>query len=109
MIPGFLTDQAILDTIWEVEWDIGRGTVLGVFERLKECFPREWVEILDSSVCVGDVGTLPDLKVGIGESSRALSSARVKDIYWALLAGKVRVPASEKVWRCVFPGLDIEC
>ncbi|KAJ7992776.1 hypothetical protein DPEC_G00282210 [Dallia pectoralis] len=109
VIPGFIADQAIIDTICAVEWDVSREKVLEVYERIKECISQEWVRILDGSLCEGGMERLPELQIGRGESRRASPLLRrAKDIYKALLARKVSAPASEDVWRRVFPRLETE-
>lgn len=71
-------------------------------------FCREWVRLLDNHLSNGVLETLPEMQVKCGESVQALSSTKVRAFYWALLTRKVKAPASEKVWRQVFPGLDVE-
>lgn len=38
VVPGFLPDQAILDTVWGVDEDVRKGTVLRMYERIKSVF-----------------------------------------------------------------------
>lgn len=38
VVPGFLPDQAILDTVWSVDEDVRKGTVLRMYERIKSVF-----------------------------------------------------------------------
>lgn len=108
VVPGFLPDQAIVDTVWGIDEDVRKGTVLRMYERIKECVPGEWVRLLDNHSSNGVLETLPEMKVKCGETMQALSSTQVRALYWAIITRKVRAPASEKVWRQVFPGMEVE-
>lgn len=73
--------QAIVDTIFEKEGKVGKGTLVKQYDDLKKAIPSEWVERIEKNE-EGEEGGMPKLyfKKENGEN-RLFIECKVKEIY----------------------------
>ncbi len=98
VIEGYLPSQAIVDTIFEKEGKVGKGTVVKQYDDLKKAIPNEWVERIDKNE-VGEEGGMPELyfKKKNGEKC-FLIECKVKQIYLVFREKTFIKPVANNYW-----------
>ena len=108
VIPGFLPLRAIIDEVYAYDEDVRKGTVMNMYDTIKSSIPREWVDRINSEDAVERGDVMPKLNVEKSGEMVELERLKVKNFYQLVLRTEVKVPASEKVWTNVFPGMDVK-
>lgn len=104
-IPGFLRNQAIIDTVQEYDEDMSERSIVNMYEKIKESIPMEWVIQIENNVVTDRKITFPELYTENNGKKIVLCNLKAKDYYKVLIKEELKEPASEKVWEKVFPGM----
>ena len=104
----FKAEQVIIRDIKRVKKSMRDAVVLGMYRRVKESIGIGWMTLLLGQGGRGEENRMVELGVERGGKRIKFEDVSTKNVYIDLLGGGRRRPASEKVWRRVFEGLEVE-
>ena len=104
-IPGFLRNQAIIDTVQEYDEDMSESSIVNIYDKIKESIPMEGVRQIENNAVTDRKITFPELYTENNGRKIVLCNLNVKDYYKMLIREELKEPASEKVLEKVFPGM----
>lgn len=99
VIKGYLPIQAIVDTVSEIEGNVGKGTLVKQFDELKKAIPKEWVEMIDKNEET-EKRDMPELyfKKKNGENVPFMV-CKVKDFYFVFREMAFKKPVANNYWK----------
>lgn len=108
VIPGFLRENCIYDSVCEYEGMDCREKVNKIYERIKASIPSNWTNKIEKE-CVQTIDEcMPEMYVMENGKKCEIKSMSVKKVYGWLLVDVIKEPAAESVWRRVFEDFDVK-
>ncbi|XP_059402554.1 uncharacterized protein LOC132133669 [Carassius carassius] len=108
VIPGFLRNNCIYDSVCELDGMESRVKVNNIYERIKASLPSKWVNVIEKSCVKKKQQDLPEMYIMKDGEKYNIKSISVKKVYDLFIMDQIKVPASEKVWSRVFEDLDVK-
>jgi len=108
VIPGFLRNNCIYDSVCDLEGMESREKVNKIYERIKSSIPTQWINLIESE-CIPKRGqSMPEMYIDDDGKKCQIRTLSVKNVYRRLIVDVRKEPAAEKVWKRVFDNLDVE-
>lgn len=108
VIPGFLRNNCIYDSVCELKGMESKEKVNRVYERIKASLPPNWVDVIERSCVEKNEQDMPEIYVLEDGEKCSIRSVSVRKMYGLLIKDEIKEPAAEKVWGKVFEDLDVK-
>lgn len=108
VIPGFLKNNCIYDTVCDLEGMENREKVNKIYGKIKSSIPLQWTNMIEREYVSNVEKCMPEMYVDDNAEKNKLKNMSVKNIYRRIIVDVIKEPASEKVWKKVFEDLDVK-
>ena len=108
VIPGFLRDNCIFDSVCEIDGMEDRDKVKKIHDRIKSSIPGEWAGLIESECVSRQEVRIPELYVKVEGGKCGMERMSVKKVYDWLIGDVFKEPAAVKVWKRVFVNWEVE-
>ncbi len=108
VIPGFLRNNCIYDSVCNLEGMENREKVNTIYGKIKSSIPLKWTNMIESECAFKKEQCMPEMYVDDDGEKYTIKNMSVKNVYRRLIVDVIKEPAAEKVWNKVFEDLDVK-